>query len=216
MGNGQWEVDNTPMLMHARNDRLDLSRLKFPLFVSEKLNGWRCVVLAQSLLTKSHLEQPNRQLRGHLSDLIRLSAEGWVFDGELYSPTRSLDELGSILKSHDVPIPDDVSLHIFDGLTITEWFSNRAPRFERRLSRMAELLDRERPRRCRVVRHSLVLRQEDLLSRYHDVIESNGEGLMLRDPKAGYFHGRVKSKSRIIWKMKPETMPQITPLPAAV
>jgi ATP-dependent DNA ligase len=199
------------MLMHARNDPLDPRSMTFPLLVSEKLDGWRCLVIGGACLSKSVIDHANRNLTAHLAALIELGRGGWVFDCELWSPEMSLEEIQSVLQSRTAPIPDHLQAHLFDCLTINEWFNSRVPRFQRRYDRCRELLEQHRPARAQAVRHDLVLSAADLMRRYEQTLDNGGEGLMLRDPAGGYHHGRCRKSDRIVWKLKPATITKPAP-----
>jgi ATP-dependent DNA ligase len=197
--------DSAMGLMHAPNCPVDPSRLRYPLLVSEKLNGFRLLVVGGELLTKEGRKHANRQLWTHFAELIDLSRRGYVFDCECYSDQMELPELQSILQSADRPIPQHVKAHVFDCLTITEFFGNRAARFERRIARYIELLAGHRPANAVTVEHAAIASPDHLMARYRQTLSSGGEGLMLRKPDGGYHHGRCSIKSGLMFKLKPET-----------
>src|SRR6266705_1264474 len=91
----------TMSLMHAPNCMVDLDALAYPLIASEKLNGFRMMVMGNVLLTKSGIPHANKRLTEHFADLLELSREGWAFDCECYSPFLTFAELQSILQSRD-------------------------------------------------------------------------------------------------------------------
>lgn len=198
------------VLQHAPNDPLDLTRLRFPALVSEKLCGWRCLAIGGQLLTKSGNRHPNRRLAAHLSELLALAGTGWVFDCELWSPRMSLAEIQSVLSSHDAEIPDHLEAHVFDALTIHEWFNRQVRRFDHRLTRYTDLLATRRPAPpAHTVAHPhlLVSSVEELELLYHSTLAQGGEGLILRSPAGGYKHGRCTTREATIFKVTPETMP---------
>jgi DNA ligase 1 len=195
------------VLQHAPNAPLDLDALRFPLLVSEKLDGFRCLVVGGQLLTKSGNPHPNRRLRHHLAGLLSLAGKGWVFDCELWSSEMSLPEIQSVLQSDDTEIPDHLSAYVFDALTITEWFASRCRRFDFRVRRYTELLAARNLPHVVAHPHLIVSDVGELDTVYHSTLAEGGEGLMLRDPAGGYKHGRCTPRERTIFKMKPETMP---------
>lgn len=193
--------------MHAANIPLDLAALRFPLVASEKLDGFRLLVIGNKLLTKTLGEMPNRNLRSHLADLLALSREGWVFDCECYSPELELNELQSVLQSHAAEIPAHVSAYVFDALTLTEWFNRRTIRFERRRDRYERLLAERKPAHVQAVAYQSIDTADALLGLYRSVLADHGEGLMLRTPAGGYKFGRCTRRDKLVWKLKPETLP---------
>lgn len=194
------------MLQHAPNGPLDVDGFDFPMLVSEKLNGFRCLVIGGQLYSKSVRPHANRHLATHLRDLLNLAATGWVFDCELYSDRMTFTEIQSVLQSHDAMIPDHLHAHVFDALTITEWFSSRVRRFDFRMSRYTELLQVRSPAHTTIHPHMLVTSMSELELMYGCTLAQGGEGLMLRSPSGGYKHGRCSHRDGTIFKMKPETL----------
>lgn len=191
--------------MHAPNVRVDPARLRYPLLVSEKLDGFRLQVIGGTLLSKTGLEFRNRALKAHFAELIALAAEGFVFDCECWSPRLSLPEIQSIMTTRDGDIPEHLFAHVFDATTIAEWFASRVPRFERRLARLGQLLAARRPAHTSIVSHVQVTSADELLDLYHMVRHGGGEGLMVRDPAGSYRHGRCTPRTSPLFKIKPET-----------
>ena len=153
---------------------------------------------------------PNVHLRGHLSDLLALSREGYVFDCECWGPGLSLPQIQSVLQSAHAdtraPIPSGLGAYVFDCLLMTEWIGSRAARFERRVQRYTELLWSRRPANVSAVGQQFIERPDDLWSLYSATLAAGGEGLMLRAPAGKYKHGRAGIREKIIFKAKPETV----------
>jgi ATP-dependent DNA ligase len=198
--------DASGMLMHAPNVPVPLARLRRPMLASEKLDGFRLAVMGNTLLTKSGVPHVNRNLAAHFADMLALSREGWVFDCECYCPGLTLAEHQSILQSHDAPIPAGMGAWVFDSLTLTEFYASRTPRFERRMDRGYALLADRRPANAVHHAHRRLNSADEVLAMYDDVRSRGGEGLVLRDPRASYRHGRCSPKEGAMFKVKPETM----------
>lgn len=194
-------------LMHAPNPPLrpdELSGLKFPLLASEKLDGWRMVVMGNVLLTKSGVPHVNRNLSAHFADLLALSRQMHVFDCELWAPGMSLAEIQTILQSRTAPIPPQLSAHVFDYITLTRFYGSHAPRFERRIEQAREIIERHKPAHTVYHPHHLVTDAGQLGKMYQSVLANGGEGLILRDPAGGYRHGRCTRREALMFKLKPE------------
>jgi ATP-dependent DNA ligase len=193
---------------HASNAPIDFARMRFPLLASEKLNGFRLIVMIDRLLTKSLNVHANRNLREHLSDLLTLSATGecWVFDCELYSEEMDFAELQSILQSRSAPIPSSIKAHVFDALTFTEFFGSRAMRFGSRVERYQNLIASQRPANAVAVDQRLVSSPSQVLALYESIRASEGEGLMLRDPTVGKWKRTRAGVRDGFYKVKPETL----------
>lgn len=193
-------------LMHAPNCPVELAELAYPLLASEKVNGFRLMVMGNTLLTKSGIPHANKRLREHFADLLALSRLGWAFDCECYSSELSFPELQSVLQSSDKEIPASVRAYVFDCITIQEFFAVRSPRLTERVERCRKLLAAKQPA------NTIMLKQRPVNSsqtarRFYDSIRSkSGEGIILRNPAGRYYRGRCTAGSGLIYKVKPETL----------
>lgn len=178
------------------------SRLRYPMLGSEKVDGFRILVIGNRLITRTWKDFRNRRLREHFADLLALSREGWVFDGECADASMDFGGLQSVLQSRDARIPETMRIHVFDALTIQEWFNRRSPRFSARAGRYADLLRTRSTGNCVAVEHRLLLGPFEAEAAFFDVVGRHGEGIVLRDPNGGYKHGRCPAASSPMYKFK--------------
>ncbi len=187
----------SPLL--APNDVPDIDTLVYPLLVSTKMDGIRCLVINGDLYSRSGKLIPNRNLRPLLRGIFTLAEErGYVFDGELWHPSLPFCDITSVVMSHDKPVPEGLGLFIFDVLTEMEWELGRTKPFEERLKRdwMSSGAN------AQFVGHTAVWSSTTLKSHYDATLLMGHEGLILRNPHAKYKWGRATLKQNIIYKMK--------------
>jgi DNA ligase-1 len=163
----------------------DMSKLRFPLWLSPKLDGIRALVINGIVMSRSLKPIPNQhvqELFGHL--------EG--YDGELIvgSPTDKdcfRNTTSGVMSRDGKP---DVNYHVFDrhDLTACTW--------EARYRSVAFHPD------IVPVTHYLVHDHESI-EEYENVYLMQGyEGVMLRDPNGPYKNGRSTAKEGWLLKVK--------------
>jgi DNA ligase 1 len=165
----------------------DFSKLRFPAYVSPKLDGVRATVYGGVLYSRSLKPIPNE----HVQNKFKHLPDGT--DGELIVGPPNEDpyrKTVSVVMSDDKPA-DDVSYWIFDNsvspLPFRSRFAGLAP------------LDREF---VRVVPHNVVACLEDLEKAEALFLNAGYEGLMYRDPEGRYKNGRSSEREQILLKVK--------------
>ena len=110
-----YETNFSPML--APNKQLTINNLPYPLMVSWKINGIRCI-LHQRIPYTRHLKLiPNIHMKEYLSHLgILADGQQLLLDGELYSKSTSFDDFSGIIRSYSQPLPPDTTYYLFDSL----------------------------------------------------------------------------------------------------
>jgi DNA ligase-1 len=163
----------------------DMSKLRFPLWLSPKLDGIRALVINGVVMSRSLKPIPNQhvqELFGHL--------EG--YDGELIvgSPTDKdcfRNTTSGVMSRDGKP---DVSYHVFDrhDLTACTW--------DTRYNSLRETTA------VRAVRHNLVVSHSEIEEHEVAYLEQGFEGVMLRDPNGPYKNGRSTAKEGWLLKVK--------------
>ncbi len=165
--------------------KADLTKLKFPLLVSPKLDGIRCVVKGGQLLSRSL-----KPIRNQYCQKLFRHLEG--FDGELIvgSPTAHdvfQKTTSGVMRSKGEP---NVKFFVFD-----KW------------DRVGGYMDMKniygQHPYIEYVPSKLVGSLGEMESVYVTYLDEGYEGVMLRDPKAGYKFGRSTVKSQHLLKHKP-------------
>lgn len=194
-------------LMLSSSEKPDLTTLTYPLLAQPKLDGFRAVfVPGLGLLGRGGTPVANRRLQFHFASLYQDNND-FVFDGELYSTEISFNEISSILRSEDKPIPEHMHYHIFDGMHLSEWKIQRCgrPYVERyRNAEMRVYTKFNEENRLRMVPYKMVNSHIFAKLYYGECLEQGHEGLMLKDPSACYHWKRVRLSSGVMMKYKPE------------
>lgn len=185
----------------APNQLPDPATLTYPLLASVKLDGRRCLLQNGKFLSRTMKAQPNVNLYGHLAEIAAYSkSHGIAFDGELYSHELTFSELESVFKSGTAPIPPSVKFHVFD---IVPNAAQKNMGFRDRLAMLEDLVMLKCWPNVWFVHHDQYCNAKQVQAMYEDALSEGYEGLMLRDPKGLYKHGRATLREGIIFKMKP-------------
>lgn len=169
---------------------LELDLVRFPLFVSPKLDGIRCIVAFRDVLSRNMKPIPNDFVREELAGFTTM-----VLDGELMTYTDGrLDNFNTcqskLMAKRGTP---DFRFHVFDAVT-------RDERFEDRLG-WAVMSCSGHPRMT-PVSHRLVTSASQLSAVESEYVAQGYEGLMARDPAGRYKFGRSTAREGILLKMK--------------
>lgn len=175
-----------PMLAAATDGKL----LTYPLLLSPKLDGVRCLILDGVAMSRSLKPIPNNFVQQLLG---RPELNG--LDGELIvGPSGGRDvyqrTMSGVMSRDGEP---DVKLWVFDDFTESGGFEQRLRVAHRRIKRVAA---------CEDVPHHAVAHEEDLLQYEEDYLELGYEGVMLRRPEGPYKHGRSTAKEAWLLKLK--------------
>lgn len=172
--------------------KADLSKVKFPVMVSVKIDGIRCVVMDDYIPYSRNLKPiPNNHIRNAIKRK-RIS----FFDGELVTYTDGkLDDFNTIqskVMSEDGE--PDWTLLVFD------YFEDEQQPFSiryRDVLTQCAMLDRIKP-----VIHKRVDSMEELDEVEAKAVSDGWEGVMIRDPEGGYKYGRSTVNEGILLKVK--------------
>lgn len=177
--------------------------LTYPLMASLKYDGNRCLLMDGSFYSRTMKAQPNRNLRDHLGELVNLAVKHQlIFDGELWSPEIPFNELQSIIRAEDKPIPSHVQFYLFDMMDHEEWGCCDTP-FIDRYHRLEDFWAAHTPAHTKLVIQAVVDNPGMVRGMYNVALADGFEGVMLRSLNGGYKHGRATTKEGLIYKMKP-------------
>ena len=166
--------------------------LQFPLLASPKLDGIRCVcTVNDGPVSRSLKPIPNRFIHGQLFFYP-------PFDGELMvgDPTdpSAFNRSTSGIMSHDGE--PDFTYWVFDFWKLEQLY------FEERLRKAEEQIKAEACWRARLVPHKLIEHPDDLLAYEAEQVGLGYEGIMVRDPRGHYKHGRSTAREGLLGKVK--------------
>lgn len=170
-------------------DAGDLSKLRYPLLASYKLDGLRAVITADGPKTRSLKPIPNKHVANLLSKLpIGLDGELAVLDADGNVDFRATT---SAIRREDGE-PEFV-YYVFDDFMSPEGFAGRS----------ASLWQMNLPDWAVRVYQGPMFNPLDVEARFEDALANGYEGLILRDPNGSYKHGRSTLKEQGMLKVKP-------------
>lgn len=176
-----------PMLS-ADASTVDLSTLHYPLLVSPKLDGVRALIWEGVAYSRNAKPIRNRYVQAWAKDLHNL-------DGELIvgSPTdpHCLNNTQSGVMS-------------FDGEPDFAFYAFDTPEREQEFESQFELMSDEHADEDRIVivPHERVTNSQELLRWEERWLTEGYEGVMLRDPRGSYKHGRSTLREGGLMKLK--------------
>lgn len=169
----------------------DLKNLKFPILASPKLDGIRATVVDSKLLSRTLKPIPNRSI---YSELAAMKFNG--LDGELIvgSPTDKDVYRNTVSGVMGRDAAADWSFYVFDNYMHGGDFEERLSSVEQRVGRGATGII--------VHEHRLIEDADELVAYEHEKVTTGYEGLILRDPRAGYKFGRSTTREGFMLKLK--------------
>lgn len=177
-------------------DKADLTKLRYPLYASPKLDGIRGFAFEQTLLSRTLKKIPNRFVQAALAH-----TEINGFDGELIVGPPAAEDVyrrtTSAVMSHEGE--PNFKFYVFDmihGLDVP--WSDRFAILKERWKALPYHLHN----RIEVLNHRLIDDEAQLLAYEEERLELGYEGLILRDPFGKYKYGRATVKEGWLLKLK--------------
>ena len=179
----------------------DHPAIHYPQLASQKFDGFRLLNLCgESLLSPALKPFPNGNMASHLAPLLAYCKRNRIVtDGEFWSPFLTFQELQSIVRSHNKPIPEHIRYYIFDMMTESEWDNEDEAPFINRYLEYKQTLHFD----CVVAVEQYHVTTPDEASAWFDAAIANSqEGIILRQHNARYKHGRTTLNQDGMWKFK--------------
>jgi DNA ligase-1 len=186
-----------PLLSPANDPMKDpnfFQGLRFPLLCSFKLDGIRCITKDDVCKSRSFINLPNLEVQTYFSKYQELDGElidGCYHDPGVYNRTQST--VMSVHKS-----ASQVCLYVFDYAM--EALADE--HYYERMKMVEEYVKAIGDPRVIFLEHTLCNTLEELLAFEEKALEMGFEGIMARDPRGRYKHGRGTWKEGIIYKVK--------------
>lgn len=168
-----------PLLAGTVND---ITKLKFPLIASPKLDGIRCVVINGKALSRNLKPIPNKFIREYLERTV----DGNV-DGEIMIPGKDFNGVQSAVMSFEGE-PNFVYM-MFDTIEDKSYKTRIAPRFC-----MTDNIKQ--------LENKHVFNLDELIALEDKWVSEGYEGIMLRSPDGKYKFGRSTENEGILLKWK--------------
>lgn len=169
-----------------------LEAIKFPVLVSPKLDGIRCLKIDSKALSRKFKPIPNHFTRNWIEANL---PDG--IDGELLIVGKTFNEVQSGIMSEDGE--PEFEFWAFDMVnkSLSEPFQIRYERLADYLTCLYDVSDK-----VKLVPHKLVHNVEELLAFEEECLAKDYEGVMLRSPDGGYKCGRSTLKQAWLLKLK--------------
>lgn len=171
----------------------DLAALRFPLLASPKLDGIRASVVDGKLLSRTLKPIPNKIIYSVLSKLDMSGLDGELIVGQ---PTDKDVYRNTVSGVMGVSAEADWTYYVFDDFAHSDDFEGRLARSARRAKFECDHA------RVTAHEHLWVSNSDDLLVYEAECVTAGFEGLILRDPRAGYKFGRSTTKEGWMLKLK--------------
>jgi len=208
--------------LKAPNEETNLDIISYPVLVSYKLDGLRCLFKEGQMLTCSLKKFPNKQVNEKFELLRKFSEDNnLILDGEFYTHGVPFQMIVSCAMTHDYntkqsiknweklckehsfyvsreEVLNKIKFNGFDRLGNVgqeEWFELRLDYTESILALFQDL--------ATVVIHKWCNNKEEVEALFEEALNDKYEGLMLRNPKGKYKFGRATLNENIIYKVKP-------------
>lgn len=176
-----------PML--AASQQPDLNDISYPVLVSPKLDGIRCVIKDGKVLSRTLKPIPNLFVQSELPVTLM---EG--FDGELMVDGDFNSVQSAIMSQSGTP---DFTFNVFDDHS----FPGR-PFMERSQAVQSDVISLDHPR-VKLVNQELICTPDELKECLGDYLCKGYEGVIVRDPQAPYKYGRSTLNQGWMLKLKP-------------
>lgn len=166
----------------------DMSALRFPMLVTPKIDGIRCLVVNGELVSSTFKPIPNTYINEQLRGAVE---EG--MDGELVVANNFNATTSGVMRKTGEP---DFTYCVFDWVKdgdLDETYSNR----------MGRLYDWKEGSRVIKLIPSFVSTLENLKAFADKCLQHGYEGAMMRDPTGRYKCGRATHKEQLLLKWKP-------------
>ena len=185
-------------------------RDKYPLLVSRKMDGIRCVMCPTGgrdertveLRSRSWKVIPNVRLRGYFNHLIDFCDHfDYVLDGEIWSTELTFQELMSVCMSRDKVVPDSIRYWIFDGMTYSEWWHDGEDGFETRYQDVVSKFDGKPQLKGNgnLVTQFPANTWSEIQKWYEHALSCHGEGIVIRSSYlCPYLEAKTTGASRVL------------------
>ena len=180
-----------PQLLERKNP--DLDTLPYPMYVTPKLDGIRCLSNENGHAVSRTLKQiPNECIRQCFLDNPYLTgSDGELIVGDPTSHSVMRDTTSGVMGVKGIP---DFKYYIFDI-----WSSNK--KYYEKLEAL-NAWNPKLPNWVHIVPSKLVNNKEELLSFEKECLELGYEGVIIRHPEAVYKFGRTTMKECNAFKLK--------------
>lgn len=171
----------------------ELKKLVYPISVSYKLDGVRCLIVGGVAYSRNMKPIPSLQVQQIFGRHDLDGLDGELIVGPPNAPDVYRRTTSSTMARNN---PDDVRFYVFDDYGLP------GIAHEERLGWAAKAIHTARNARVELVKHTLIHNEEELLAAENHALEQGYEGLMLRDREGPYKFGRSTTREGYLMKLK--------------
>lgn len=172
---------------------MDITKLKYPLIASSKLDGVRAIVKNGVVLSRSLKPIPNKHVQALFGKYENLDGE--LSSGDPTAPNVYNKTVGDVMRIEGTP---DITFYVFDHVGSTD----TAYLIRKTLAQAA--VDAANDDKLRMLEQTYVHTEQELLDLEIHYLHLGFEGMMVRDGMAHYKFGRATPKSNALMKIKRE------------
>ena len=168
----------------------DISTIKYPVLVSPKLDGVRCIIKNGVALSRSLKPIPNRFVQKNIGNPIFNNLDGELIIGLPHSDTTYTTTVSGVMSRQ---LLTNFTYYVFDYIALHVCYIDRI----RYLSQFKE-------NRSGIVRWTQFMAhtEDDLLEFEDSYLQLGYEGVIIRDPRGMYKNGRSTLKEGGMLKLK--------------
>jgi DNA ligase-1 len=171
--------------------KCELAKLKFPVIVSPKLDGIRCLCRGGRAVSRQLIDIPNEMVQSILSDHKYDGLDGELIVGSPTDPDVYRKTNSGVMSEKTTP---DFKYYVFD---VT--FNLACDGFESRFKMLQSYANLDR---VVIVPQYVVRNIEELITIEEKFLREDYEGVMLRSPQGPYKYGRSTTNEGYLLKLK--------------
>lgn len=175
-----------PLLAHTVEDT---AKINYPVYVSVKLDGIRCLIIDGVAVSRSLKPIKNKYIQSRIGKPQYNGLDGEIIVGDILAEDCYRVTNSGVMSSDGEP---DFTYHVFD-----RWDRDHMG-FSGRLSSLDDYANEF----ITVVNHELVDDEKEILAMESVWLTMGAEGLMVRSPDGPYKHGRSTLKEGTLGKLK--------------
>ena len=184
----------------------DLSTLKYPVLLSPKLDGIRCIIRNGVATSRTGKPIPNPVIQAFFADGRFDGLDGELIVGE--HDESVFKRSTSFVMSKTVKYPEQDEPGYDSTLRSWNWYfavfdtTNVEAPFSDRIRVAAGHVKWNESNRVRLVPHVIANSEEEVTNYERDTLAAGYEGVMCRDPSGAYKQGRSTTREGILLKIK--------------
>lgn len=173
----------------------DIEKINYPVFASPKLDGIRCLVIGNELLSRKLKPIPNGHCQSLFANHILAGFDGELIVGEPNASDAYNKTTSGVMSQDGEP---DVYYYVFDLMEVG-W-----PYIERYafIKNHVKALPKELRERIRVVEQVRINDADELRAYEEKCVNEGYEGIMIRDIHGNYKFGRSTLREGLLLKVK--------------